>query len=473
MKRTKIVCTLGPATDEADGIERLVKAGMNVARINASHGSHEEHEARIRKVRAASERLGEAVAVLVDLQGPKIRVGRFPDGPALLEAGDPFTITTRDVPGSQEIVSTSYRGFAGDCKVGDMILVDDGKVQLRVVEVTGTDVRCECVVPGPISDNKGVNLPGAAVSLPALTEKDENDLRWALGFDADFIALSFVRDAKDIEDIHRIMDEMGVRLPVIAKIEKPQALENLEEIVENFDGIMVARGDLGVEVPFAEVPLAQKRIIDVARRWGKPVIVATQVLDSMIENPRPTRAEVSDCATAILDGASAVMLSGETSVGKYPIVCVETMVQIIEQTEEFGWDHVPALGDDTFNRYRAIATGAVAMGEGMNAAALVTFTTLGRTARRIARMRSRLPHYAFTADESVYRQLALAWGVRPFLVPWADRTSERLALIDNVLLERGLVGEGDFIVMIHPAPPSNTTNSIRVHNVGLEASAND
>lgn len=469
MKRTKIVCTLGPATDEGEGILNLVKAGMNVARINASHGTHAEHEERIRKVRTASEQLDEPVAILVDLQGPKIRVGEFPNGPAQLEVGDSFTITTRPVEGSQTIVSTSYQGFAGDCSVGDMILVDDGKVQLRVVEVTDTDVRTECVVPGPISDHKGVNLPGAAVSLPALTEKDEADLRWALGFDADYIALSFVRDAKDIESVHAVMDEMDVHRPVIAKIEKPQALENLDAVVEAFDGIMVARGDLGVEVPFAEVPLAQKRIIDAARHAAKPVIVATQVLDSMIDNPRPTRAEVSDCANAILDGASAVMLSGETSVGKFPIVCVETMAEIIEQTEEFGWDHVRPLGSDASNRYRAIAGGAIAVGEDMGASALVTFTTLGRTARRIARMRSRLPHYTFTSDETVYHQLALVWGVRPFLVPWAERTSERLKLIDDVLLEHKLVEKCDPIVMVYPAAPSYTTNSIRVHNVGQEA----
>ncbi len=471
MRKTKIVCTLGPATDSQDEIRALVKAGMNVARINASHGTHAEHEARIRRVRTAAVELHEPVAVLVDLQGPKIRVGEFADGPVGLAKGDVFTITTRDVPGTREVVSTSYRGFAGDCKVGDVILIDDGKVQLRVLETTDADVRCECLVPGTISDHKGVNLPGAAVSLPALTEKDEEDLRWALGFDADYIALSFVRSAKDIEDIRRIMDEMGVRLPVIAKIEKPQAVEHMEEIVEAFDGIMVARGDLGVELPFEEVPMVQKRIIMAARHAAKPVIVATQVLDSMIENPRPTRAEASDCANAILDGASAVMLSGETSVGEYPIECVETIAHIAEQAEEQGADLIPDLGTEQCNRYRALARGALCIAADMKASALVVFSTRGRSVRRVARMRSMIPLFAFTDSPQVYRQLALVWGARPYLVASARHTSEKLALIDSLVLERGLLAEGEDVVMIAPAAPSYTTNTIRIHRIGNRSAA--
>ena len=310
MRRAKIVCTMGPAVESPDRVKLLIEAGMNMARLNLSHGSYDEHQFRLDNVRSAAKAAKVPVAVLVDLQGPKIRLGRFSDGPHDLARGDIFTITTEDIQGTKERVSTTFKGLPGDCKPGDRLLIDDGKVAVEVIEVKGNDVITKCVEPGAVSNNKGINLPGVAVSVPALSEKDKEDLRWGLRAGVDFIALSFVRDAKDIKDVHAIMDEVGIRLPVIAKIEKPQAVQNLEEIVDAFDGIMVARGDLGVELPIEEVPLVQKRCVALARAAAKPVIVATQMLDSMITNSTPTRAEATDCANAVLDGADALMLSG-------------------------------------------------------------------------------------------------------------------------------------------------------------------
>ena len=316
MRRAKIVCTLGPAVNTPERIRALVDAGMDVARMNLSHGSHAEHERVYRMVREASDESGHGVGIFADLQGPKIRLGSVENGPVQLHEGQEFTITTRDIVGDSSICSTTYEGLPGDVEPGDPILIDDGKVRLEVIEVDGTDVITRVKVPGPISNHKGINLPGVAVSVPALSEKDIEDLRWALHMRVDFIALSFVRSAVDAEDVRAIMKEENVFLPVIAKIEKPQAIENIEEIVDAFDGFMVARGDLGVECPLEDVPFLQKQVIEVARRHAKPVIVATQMLESMISAPRPTRAEASDVANAVLDGADAVMLSGETSVGE-------------------------------------------------------------------------------------------------------------------------------------------------------------
>ena len=301
MRRAKIVCTLGPAVESIEKITELIDAGMNMARLNLSHGSHDEHQKRLDLVRAAAKKANKAVAILVDLQGPKIRLGKFSSGPHELSRGDTFTITTDDIAGTKEKVSTTYKGLPGDCKAGDLIMIDDGKVSVQVVQVKGNDVITKVIQPGMVSNNKGINLPGVAVSLPALSEKDIADLRWGLKAGVDFIALSFVRNAADIKDIHKIMDEVGVKVPVIAKIEKPQAVENLQEIVDAFDGIMVARGDLGVELPIEDVPMVQKRCITMARESAKPVIVATQMLDSMMSNSQPTRAEATDCANAVLD----------------------------------------------------------------------------------------------------------------------------------------------------------------------------
>lgn len=468
MRRAKIVCTLGPATDSQEEILALARAGMNVARINASHGSHAEHEERIRRVRKAAEITGQAIAVLVDLQGPKIRLGRFADGPHDLAVGDIFSITTEDVPGTKELVSTTYKGLPGDCKPGDRILIDDGKVAVRVLDVTDTTVRTEVIVPGPVSNNKGVNLPGVAVSVPALSEKDREDLEWGLKFGTDFIALSFVRTPADVDDVHEIMDRVGVRRPVIAKIEKPQAVENLEDIVRAFDGIMVARGDLGVELPLEQVPLVQKRAISLARKRSKPVIVATQVFDSMIDNPRPTRAEASDCANAVMDGADAVMLSGETSVGKFPIECVETMSSIIEYAEEHGMEQIPLIGNLHRTRNGVITRAAMEISEALGVKHLVVFTESGRTARREARLRARLPILCFTPDPDVRNQLALTWGLTTFTVPHVKHTDDMVAQVDHLLRELGMAVDGDRIVVVAgmPAGESGSTNTIRVHKMG-------
>jgi pyruvate kinase len=468
MRRAKIVCTLGPATSTAEGVRALVAAGMDVARINRSHGSYEEHEAAYAAVRGASDDSGRAVGVLVDLQGPKIRTGRFADGSVTLVNGQRFTITVDDVPGDLDSVSTTYKGLPGDVRPGDRLLVDDGKIELRAVEVTDTDVICQVVEGGVVSNNKGINLPGVPVSVPPMSDKDEADLRWALRLPADMVALSFVRDAKDIERVHEIMDEEGVRLPVIAKIEKPQAVDNLKEIIEAFDGVMVARGDLGVELPLEEVPLVQKRAIELARRSAKPVIVATQVLESMIENHRPTRAEASDCANAVLDGADAIMLSGETSVGRWPIESVCTMARIIESTEEHGLERVPALGTRPHTVGGAVTAAAAEIGELLKAKYLVTFTQSGDSARRLSRIRSSLPMLAFTPVQATRSQLTLTWGIETYLVPTSRHTDQMARQVDESLLESGRAVEGDRVVIVAGSPPGipGSTNALRVHRVG-------
>ncbi|NLI03817.1 MAG: pyruvate kinase, partial [Actinomycetaceae bacterium] len=446
MRRAKIVCTLGPATSTKEKIVELVRAGMNVARINASHGSHAEHEERIDWVREASEELNSPVAILVDLQGPKIRLGRFADGPVDLAKGDIFTITTDDILGDKERCSTTFKGLPGDCNPGDLILIDDGKVQVKVVEVTETDVKTEVLVGGPVSNNKGVNLPGVAVSVPAMSEKDEEDLIWALHYGADLIALSFVRNAEDVKDVHRVMDGEGRRVPVIAKIEKPQAVTVLEDIVRAFDGLMVARGDLGVELPLQQVPIVQKRAITIARRNSKPVIVATQVLESMIVSPTPTRAETSDCANAILDGADAVMLSGETSIGQYPIEAVKTMASIIEYSEEHGIESIPRIGNLHRTRNGVITRSAMDIGEALGVKFVVVFTSSGQTARRMSRLRARIPLMVFTDSEEVRRQLALSWGLQTLYLPTVSHTDEMVDQVDLKLKELNLATDGDRVV---------------------------
>ena len=469
MRRAKIVCTLGPATDSPEQVQALVDAGMNVARINRSHGRTEDQEEVIGRIREAAAASGRAIAVLVDLQGPKIRLGRFVDDQkVMLNKGDEFTITIDDVLGTVKRASTTFKGLPGDCRPGDRLLIDDGNVAVRVVAVTDTDVVTKVEVPGYVSNNKGINLPGVAVSVPALSEKDREDLRWALKIGADLIALSFVRDADDIKDVHEIMDEVGVRLPVIAKIEKPQAVENLFDIVSTFDGIMVARGDLGVEMPLEAVPLVQKRAIELARRQAKPVIVATQVLESMIQNPRPTRAEASDCANAILDGADAVMLSGETSVGAYPIEAVRTMASIIENVEEHGGERIPSLGSYPQTRGGALTRAAAEMGEHLDVTYLVTFTQSGDTARRLSRLRSPLPLLAFTPLHETRNQLAVSWGVQCYEVPEVQHTDEMVAQVDEILQDKHLAQPGDTVVIVAGMPPGTpgSTNSIRVHTVG-------
>jgi len=468
MRRAKIVCTLGPATSTPEGLRALVAAGMDVARLNLSHGDQADHEATYAEVRKASDESGRAVGVLVDLQGPKIRTGRFAAGPVTLVNGQRFTITVDDIPGDGDRVSTTYHGLPGDVRPGDPLLIDDGRVTLRAVEVTETDVITVVVEGGVVSDNKGINLPGVALSVPAMSDKDEADLRWALRLRADMVALSFVREAKDIERVHEIMDEVGVRLPVIAKIEKPEAVKNLRQIIAAFDGIMVARGDLGVELPLEEVPLVQKLAIEMARRNAKPVIVATQVLESMIENSRPTRAEASDCANAVLDGADAIMLSGETSVGKWPVEAVTIMARIIESTEEHGLERVPPLGTRPHTVGGAVTAAAAEIGGLLGAKYLATFTESGESARRLSRIRSKLPMLAFTPLQATRSQLALTWGITTYLVPALRHTDQMARQVDESLLENGLGAEGDLVVIVAGSPPGipGSTTALRVHHVG-------
>jgi len=470
MRRAKIVCTIGPATESAEQLQALVDAGMDVARINRSHGDTEAHKKVYDNVRAASKASGRSVAVLVDLQGPKIRLGRFVEGKHDLAVGDVFTITTDEVDGTKERVSTTFKGLPGDVKPGDPILIDDGKVLVRVTAVEGNDVVTRVEVPGPVSNNKGLNLPGVAVSIPAMSDKDEADLRWALQIGADIIALSFVRNAADYDDVRRIMEEENRIVPVIAKIEKPQAVENLAEIVARFDGIMVARGDLGVELPLEQVPLVQKRAVEMARRNAKPVIVATQVLESMTTNPRPTRAETSDCANAVLDGADAVMLSGETSVGDYPIETVRTMARIIEATEELGRERIAPLGSTPHTRGGAITRAAAEIGEALGVKYLVTFTQSGDSARRMSRLRSAIPLLAFTPEQQVRNVLSLSWGVNTYQVPSVDNTDQMVNQVDATLRANGLAEVGDYVVVVAGTPVGvvGSTNSIVVHKIGDE-----
>ncbi|MGW0568519.1 pyruvate kinase [Streptomyces tauricus] len=472
MRRAKIVCTLGPATDSYDQIKALVEAGMDVARFNLSHGGHADHEERYQRVRKASDETGRSVGILADLQGPKIRLGRFTEGPVLLERGDSFTITVEEgATGDRQTCGTTYAGLAADVTAGERILVDDGKVCLEVTSVDGPRVHTTVVEGGMVSDNKGLNLPGVAVSVPALSEKDENDLRWALRTGCDAIALSFVRSGRDIEDVHRIMDEEGRRLPVIAKVEKPQAVENIDDIVAAFDGIMVARGDLGVEMPLEQVPIVQKRAIKLAKRNAKPVIVATQMLDSMIENSRPTRAEASDVANAVIDGTDAVMLSGETSVGKYPIETVATMARIVEAAEEdILAKGLPPLTDRNKPRTQggAVARAAAEMGDFLGAKFLVAFTQSGDTVRRLSRYRSPIPLLAFTPDQATRSQLNLTWGVETLLGPHVDSTDAMVDQVDELLLRHGRCQKGDIVVITAGSPPgvSGSTNLVRVHHIG-------
>ncbi|MFJ3796045.1 pyruvate kinase [Streptomyces sp. NPDC090088] len=476
MRRAKIVCTLGPATDSYDQIKGLVEAGMDVARLNLSHGGYAEHEERYQRVRKASDETGRSVGILADLQGPKIRLGRFTEGPVLLERGDTFTITVEEgAEGDRRQCGTTYSGLAGDVTPGERVLVDDGKVCLEVTHVDGPRVHTTVVEGGMISDHKGLNLPGVAVSVPALSEKDEADLRWALRTGVDVIALSFVRSGKDIEDVHRIMDEEGRRLPVIAKVEKPQAVENIDSIVAAFDGIMVARGDLGVEMPLEQVPIVQKRAVKLAKRNAKPVIVATQMLDSMIENSRPTRAEASDVANAVIDGTDAVMLSGETSVGKYPIETVRTMAKIVEAAEEdILAKGLPELTESNKPRTQggAVARAAAEIGDFLAAKFLVAFTQSGDTVRRLSRYRSPIPLLAFTPEPATRSQLNLTWGVETLLGPHVDSTDKMVDQVDELLLKYGRCQKGDIVVITAGSPPgvSGSTNMVRVHHIGEDDS---
>jgi len=480
--RARIVCTLGPATNRPETIRALLDAGMAVARLNFSHGTHAEHAELYRLVREASDASGRAVGILADLQGPKIRLGTFARGPVTLETGAEFTITTEPCPGDSQRASTTYEALARDVRPGDALLIDDGLVRLEVLASDGHAVRCRVVEGGPVSDHKGINLPGVKVSVPPLTPKDLDDLRFALSLRVDLVALSFVRAPEHAAVARREMDAIGARLPLIAKLEKPEAVESLEAIVDAFDGLMVARGDLGVEMPLEQVPLVQKRAIEIARRRSKPVIVATQMLDSMIHHPRPTRAEASDVANAVLDGADALMLSAETSTGEYPVESVATMARIIAAAEGSGSRGAGAQRDTAWSarerrradepttREEAIATAEAQVARDLHARALVAFTQTGSTARCLAGHRQPIPLLAFTTEPVVRSQLALSWGVETFIVPPVTHTDGMIAQVDRAMLELGRGAPGDVVVIVAGTPPGapGSTNTLRVHRLGAQ-----
>ena len=471
MRRAKIVATLGPASSSYDQLRAIIEAGVDVARMNLSHGSHDVHEQIYRDVRTAASDLDKPVGVFVDLQGPKIRLTKFKDGPVKLEKGATFKITTDEIEGDVNICGTTFKGLPGDVKVGDFLLIDDGKVKLRAVAVSDTTVTTEVEIPGQVSNNKGINLPGVAVNVPALSEKDEDDLRWALKLGVDMVALSFVRNASDIDRVHEIMLEEGRKVPVIAKIEKPQAVENLEEIIDAFDAIMVARGDLGVELPLEQVPLVQKRAVELARRWAKPVIVATQMLESMISSSIPTRAETSDVANAVLDGADALMLSGETSVGSFPVETVSTMAKIIQSTEENGLSRIPDLGTRPHTQGGAVSFAAMEIAELLGSKFVCVFTEGGDSLRRISRLRSAVPVLSFTPNVQTARELSLVWGSKTYIVPKVTHTDAMFEQVDISVLEQGMCKVGDEVVVVAGTPPgvSGSTNTLRVHKVGTGA----
>ncbi len=478
MRRTKIVCTIGPASNSEEMLEKLMRAGMNVARLNFSHGTHEEHAAVIERVRSVSARLNWAVAILQDLQGPKIRTGALQGGePVRLVDGAEVTITTRPLQGNAQIISTTYPRLPLDVKPGDRILLDDGLMELRVLSSGETDIRCEVVHGGLLKEHKGINLPGVAVSEPALTEKDRDDLQFGVMHDVDYIALSFVRRPEDILEakqlIRRLLEQQAdadkreVGIPLIAKLEKPEAIARLDEILEVADGVMVARGDLGVEMAPEKVPLIQKRIITKCNDLGLPVITATQMLESMITNPRPTRAEASDVANAILDGTDAVMLSAETAAGAYPVEAVQMMVRIALETEGDGRTaRQPTC--QRLTQAHAVSHAARALAEEASVQAIVVFTRSGASARLISKDRPRTPILAFTPSVHVYRQLALWWGVWPHLIKLMGTTEELIATVDRRLQEDGLIVHGEHIVIMGGLPVASQarTNFVKLHRVG-------
>jgi len=467
-RRAKIVCTLGPATRTAESVAALIDAGMDVARLNLSHGSHDEHRALYEHVRRESDRAKRAVAVVADLQGPKIRLGTFRGGSATLEAGTEFVISTQPVEGDAHRASTTYASLARDVRAGDTLLLDDGLVRLEVLATDGRDVRCRVAEGGTVSDHKGINLPGVRVSAPTLTPKDLDDLRFALSLRVDAIALSFVRSPDDIVPVRAAMDEAGARLPVIAKIEKPEAVERLEPVIRAFDGVMVARGDLGVEMPLERVPLTQKHAVHLAREHAKPVIVATQMLESMIQHSRPTRAEASDVANAVLDGADALMLSGETGVGRYPVEAVRTMARIIGAAEEEGLAGFSPLAQRPQTFQQSITLAAANVARDLGARVLVAFTQSGATARWLAAHRCSIPVLAFTTEASVRSRLALVWGVETFVVDPVDHTDAMVAQVDRAMLELGRGAPGEVVVIVAGTPlgTPGSTNTLRVHRLG-------
>jgi len=469
MRRTKIVCTIGPACNSPEMLEALLEAGMNVARLNFSHGTHPDHRVVYDSLRSLSERLGRPLAIIQDLCGPKIRVGIMPDPPPVLLEGQSFTLTSREVEGSATRAHVSYEHLAQEIKPGDRILMDDGLLEMKVEKVAEPELLCRVVTGGPLSSHKGVNFPGVSLSIPSVTEKDYEDLDFGLELGVDYVALSFVRRAADVLEVKNFMEKRGRRVPIIVKVEKGEAVDALEEILAVCDGMMVARGDLGVEVPMADVPLIQKRIIQLCNQAARPVITATQMMDSMIRNPRPTRAEVNDVANAILDGTDAVMLSGETASGKYPVEAVRTMAGIAERTESAlqyrGASRYASDGSDTV---AAISLATCALAEELHATGVIVFTSSGRTARRISSYRPHAGIIAITDKSASCNRMALVWGVSPLVM--ADQPDVDRMIVDSadLAVKLGLVNQGDLVVISAGIPPGVTgsTNMVKLHVIG-------
>ena len=471
MRKTKIICTLGPASDTPEMMEALIKSGMNVARFNFSHGSHQEHKGRLDTLKAAREKLDIPVGALLDTKGPEIRLKTFAEGKEVLEAGQTFTLTTREVVGSKEICGISYRNLPQDVKVGTTIMLDDGLIRMTTLEVTETDIVCRVENGGPIKDRKGVNVPGVHLSMPYMSKQDREDILFGIQEGFDYVAASFCRSAQDVLEIRRLLDEHQSNMRIIAKLENQEGVDNVDEILAVADGIMIARGDMGVEIDFTEIPVIQKDLISRALSVGKHVITATQMLDSMSANPRPTRAEITDVANAVYDGTSAVMLSGETAAGKYPVETLQTMAAIAERTEQ---------DINYFGRMKEM-TASIRLGIGgatahaacttavdTNATAIITVTTSGATPRLISRFRPDTPIIACVMNEDVRRQLSLTWGVTPLIMDYVGSTDEMIEGSVKAAQEAGLIQDGDLVVVTAgvPAGIAGTTNMMKVHLVG-------
>lgn len=473
MKKTKIVCTIGPASEKEQVFEKLVLSGLNVARLNFSHGTHEEHQRRIDVIKKVREKLDTPVAIMLDTKGPEIRTGDFENGVVDLVEGQEFTITTRDIIGNSNICSITYKGLPQDVSTGDSILIDDGLIELKILEVTNdTDIKCIVINPGPVKNHKGVNVPGIKINLPAITQKDIDDILFGIENEIDFIAASFIRKASDVIEIRKILENHKANdIQIISKIENQEGVDNIEEIIQISDGIMVARGDLGVEIPTEEIPLVQKTIIKKCNEVGKPVITATQMLDSMMRNPRPTRAEVTDVANAIFDGTDAIMLSGETAAGKYPTEAVKTMANIALRTEH-SLDYKEMLRNKSIGKditvTNAISHATCSTAEDLGAAAIVTATSSGYTARAVSKFRPSAPIVAVTPKKDVMRKLMLVWGVYAILSKGADSTDEVIDYSVNSAIEKGYIKQGDLIVITAgiPVGVAGSTNLIKVHIVG-------
>ena len=472
MRKTKIVCTIGPASESLENTKKLIAAGMNVARLNFSHGDYEEHGNRIKTIRQASQELGKTVAILLDTKGPEIRTGKLGVDVIELVQGEYITLSTEEFLGDKDRIPVTYKELPQDVSIGSTILIDDGLIGLTVVDIQGTEIKCQIVNDGPIKSKKGVNVPGVAISMPGITEKDANDIRFGIEVGVDFIAASFVRRASDVLEIRELLERHDARhIQIISKIENQQGVDNLDEILEVSDGLMVARGDLGVEIPAEEVPLVQKQMIEKCNRVGKPVITATQMLDSMQRNPRPTRAEASDVANAIFDGTDAIMLSGETAAGKYPMESVQTMSRIAERAESAL--HYREIFTKQANAQQKSVTEAISQAVAnsaldLDAKAIVTSTESGYTARMVSKYRPKAPVIAVTPIEQVMRRLQLVWGVIPVKGVTAETTDEMFDIAVKGAMDSGIVRLGDTIVITAGVPVgrSGTTNLIKIHNVG-------